>query len=69
MSLIVTDTPSWLEVSWCLTNSPFWLIPEVEAKPGKVRETDTIPQHPKVGDEEAVVVSNVVADLGEAESE
>jgi len=48
-----------------------WADPEVEAKPGKVPEFNTmpqLPQHPRVGDEKVVVVSNVSADLGEAET-
>ena len=36
--------------------------PEVEAKPGRM------PHHPRVGDEKVVVVSNIAADLGEAET-
>ena len=47
-----------------------WADPEVAAKPGKVPESNNmlqLPQHPRVGDEKVVVVSNVAADLGEAE--
>ena len=47
-----------------------WADPEVAAKPGKVSESNNmsqLPQHPRFGDEKVVVVSNVAADLGEAE--
>ena len=47
-----------------------WADPEVAAKPGKVPESNNmsqLPQHPRVGDEKVVVVSNVAANLGEAE--
>ena len=45
-----------------------WADPEVEAKPGKSPESNTMPEHPRVGDEKVVVVSNVAANLGEAET-
>ena len=44
-----------------------WADIEVEAKPGKVPESYNMPQHPRVGDRKVVVVSNLAADLGEAE--
>ena len=45
-----------------------WADPEVEVRPGKSPESNTMPQHPRVGDEKVVVVSNVAANLGEAET-